>query len=101
MVSKVSKKPEKKDKHDKRNDKIVTEVEIGDIVTMEFNGRQITVKGYLVSEYMPTEDEIRAIIVPLYPEGSGDVAVCRFGEIKGYQAPADGKYGDDSIFWGT
>lgn len=81
-------------------EKKVTRVKIGDVVTM-IDGEQITVHGYIISEYMPTEDQLRAIIAPLYPAGA-DVKVCRFRAIAHYvDVGKESHYGGDSIFWGT
>jgi len=82
--------------------KKVKRVEIGDVVTT-LDGAVYTVYGYMVGDRLPTEEQVRALLAPLYPSENPDdyLMVCTFGDIVGYEPPNDGKYGRDSIFWGT
>ena len=81
-------------------DKKIKSVWPGDVVTAE--GQTYTVYGIMVGDNLPSEEQVREFLSPFYPDtGDGPLMVCTFGDIEGYEAPKDGKYGNDSIFWGT
>lgn len=73
-------------------------IAVGDVVKLA-DGSQLTVRGYLVSTPLPTDDQLRPVIAPLFP--SVELKIRHARDVAPDSEHQSTRSADDQIMWGT